>query len=81
MKQPGLDDRHRDTDGQIRRKNGNTLVRTQREDYGPGFAEGYRSDAHLSTVLRKEGAGNPNTASSKSTATRDGAPPARRCSW
>ena len=56
MKQPGLDDRHRDADGQIRRKSGNTLVRTLREDYGPGFAQGYRSDAQLSTVLRKEGA-------------------------
>ena len=56
MKQPGLDDRHRDADGQIRRKNGSTLVPTLREDHGPAFAQGYRADAHLSTVLREEGA-------------------------
>jgi hypothetical protein len=30
----GLDDRCRDRDGQIRAKNGNTLVRTLRETYG-----------------------------------------------
>ncbi len=55
MKQPGLDDRHRDQSGEIRRKNSNTLVRTLRKEYGDDFAKGYRSDAQLGTVLKKEG--------------------------
>ncbi|TXN21844.1 hypothetical protein [Methylobacterium sp. WL19] len=54
MKQPGLDGRHRDQNGQIRQKNGNTRVGTLREQYGDDFATGYRSDTHLSTVLRRE---------------------------
>jgi hypothetical protein len=32
MKQPGLDKRHRDQDGEIRKKNRNTLVKTLRKD-------------------------------------------------
>lgn len=56
MKQPGLDGRHRDQNGQIRQKNGTTRVGTLRDQYGDGFASGYRSDAHLNTVLRREGA-------------------------
>ena len=55
LKQPGLDHRHRDRDGEIRRKNSNTLVRTLRKEFGDDFAKGYRSDATLGTVLRKEG--------------------------
>jgi hypothetical protein len=55
MKQPGLDGRHRDKDGEIRRKNSNTLVGTLRKEFGDGFAKGYRSDAMLGTVLKKEG--------------------------
>ena len=55
MKQPGLDGRHRDKGGQIRRKNSNTLVGTLRKEFGDGFAKGYRSDATLGTVLKKEG--------------------------
>ena len=31
----GLDDRCRDADGEIRRKRGDTLVGTLREEYGP----------------------------------------------
>lgn len=54
--QPGLDDRCRDQDGEIRRKNGNTRVATLRDTYGPGFAPGVRSDAKLSTVLARTGA-------------------------
>lgn len=53
--QPGLDDRHRDADGTIRRKNGNTEVGTLRDIYGDGFAAGTRRDAHLSTVLERSG--------------------------
>ena len=55
-KQPGLDGRHRDVDGQTSRKHGNTLVGTLRETYGPDFAKGTRSDAKLSTVLERTGA-------------------------
>jgi hypothetical protein len=51
----GLDDRMRDHDGEIRKKRNDTLVGTLREDYGPDFAKGYRSDAKLGTVLNKEG--------------------------
>jgi hypothetical protein len=47
----GLDDRCRDGDGEIRRKRDDTLVRTLREKYGEDFAEGFRSDATLGTVL------------------------------
>jgi hypothetical protein len=55
MKQPGLDNRHRDHDGEIRRKNSNTLVRTLRKEFGDGFAKGYRADTELGTILKKEG--------------------------
>jgi hypothetical protein len=51
----GLDDRCRDSDGQIRQKRGDTLVRTLREEYGPEFAEGYRSDTKLETVREDTG--------------------------
>ncbi len=46
-----LDDRDRDANGQIRRKNGNTQVGTLRDIYGDGFAPGVRSDMHLDTLL------------------------------
>jgi len=55
MKQPGLDGRHRDRDGEIHHKRSDTLVGTLRKEYGPDFAKGYRSDARLGTVLDKEG--------------------------
>lgn len=50
----GLDDRMRDHDGEIRHKRADTLVGTLRKSYGPDFAKGYRSDATLGTVLKKE---------------------------
>jgi hypothetical protein len=50
----GLDGRHRDEDGEIRRRNGNTLVRTLREEYGNDFARGYRSDMKLENLLQRE---------------------------
>jgi hypothetical protein len=56
MKQPGLDDRHRDKDGEIHRKRSDTLVGTLRKEYGPEVAKGCRSDAKLGTVLKREGA-------------------------
>jgi len=49
----GLDERSRDRDGEIRRKQGNTRVGTLRERYGTNFAAGFRSDAKLETVLEE----------------------------
>lgn len=54
-KQPGLDGRHHDTDGQIRHKNGNTRVDTLRETYGENFAKGFRGDRKLETLLERTG--------------------------
>lgn len=56
MKEPGLDGRHRDENGQIRQKNGNTRIGTLRETYGDDFAQGHRSDKKLENVLRDENA-------------------------
>jgi len=53
--QRGLDGRHRDVDGRISEKHGNTRVDTLRETYGDGFAAGVRGDAHLRTVLNRTG--------------------------
>jgi len=55
-KQPGLDARHRDKDGDIHQKRGDTLVRTLRKTYGDDFLGDFRSDATLGTVLKKTGA-------------------------
>ena len=49
----GLDNRCRDGNGEIRRKRSDTLVGTLRVDYGETFAEEFRSDAKLGTVLRE----------------------------
>jgi hypothetical protein len=54
-KQPGLDRRHRDADGRIERKHGNTLLGTLRETYRKSFAADFRADAKLSTVLQRTG--------------------------
>lgn len=51
MKQPGLDERHRDKNGEIGRKHGNTLVSTLRETYGAGFAPGFEGSVKLADVL------------------------------
>jgi hypothetical protein len=51
----GLDDRCRDRNGQIRAKNGSTLVRTLRDTYGEDFAPGVRSDMKLDTLLERTG--------------------------
>ena len=40
MEQPGLHGRHRDRNGELSKKHGNTLVRTLRKVYGEHFAEG-----------------------------------------
>lgn len=51
----GLDGRMRDQNGEIRQKRSDTKVATLRQTYGDEFAQGYRSDAHLGTVLKREG--------------------------
>lgn len=53
---PGLDDRCRDQNGEIRRKNGSTRVDTLREIYGDQFAPGVRGDMKLDTLLERTGA-------------------------
>jgi hypothetical protein len=53
MKQPGLDHRHRDKDGEISKKHGNTLVGTLRKTYGPIFASGFSDHDKLRDVLDK----------------------------
>ena len=51
----GLDGRQRDGNGEIREKRSDTRVETLRQEYGPDFASGYRSDAHLGTVREETG--------------------------
>ena len=52
----GLDGRCRDGSGEIRRKNGSTLVGTLRDIYGEDFALGVRRDMKLDTLLDQTGA-------------------------
>jgi hypothetical protein len=51
MKHTGLDGRHRDKDGAISKKHGNTLIATLRKVYGQSFAAGHPETAKLSEVL------------------------------
>jgi len=51
----GLDGRHRDANGQISEKHGNTTVGKLRETYGQDFLSDWRSDAHLGTVREETG--------------------------
>jgi hypothetical protein len=51
MSKAGLDNRHRNHDGEISHKHGNTLIGTLRKIYGPGFAAGYPATEKLSDVL------------------------------
>ena len=53
---PGLDDRCRDGNGEIRRKNGATRVNTLRQTYGEDFAPGVRGDVKLENLLERTGA-------------------------
>jgi hypothetical protein len=55
-KQPGLDGRHRDANGEIRHKMGNTRIETLRQTYGEDFAAGRRSDMKLENLLKETGA-------------------------
>jgi hypothetical protein len=51
----GLDDRCRDANGEIRRKLGDTLVKTLRRTYGADFAAGVRDDMRLDTLRKHAG--------------------------
>src|SRR5258707_8171824 len=51
MSKAGLDNRHRNKDGEISGKHGNTLIRTLRKVYGQSFAAGYLETEKLSEVL------------------------------
>lgn len=51
MDQPGLHGRHRDKNGEISKKHGNTLVVTLRKIYGRSFARGQGDNDTLSEVL------------------------------
>jgi hypothetical protein len=52
----GLDNRRRDSGGEIRQKRSDMLVGTLRRTYGQDFAAGFRSDMKLSDVLARTGA-------------------------
>ena len=51
MSKASLDNRHRNTDGEISAKHGNTLIRTLRKIYGQSFAAGYPETEKLSEIL------------------------------
>jgi hypothetical protein len=51
MSKAGYENRHRNHDGEISHKHGNTLVRTLRQIYGRSFAAGYPEIEKLSDVL------------------------------
>ena len=51
MSKAGLDSRHRNQDGEISAKHGNTLIRTLRKVYGQSFAAGYSETEKLREVL------------------------------
>jgi hypothetical protein len=46
-------ERHRDKNGQMSKKHGNTLIRTLRRHYGADFAKGCADNEKLSDVLHK----------------------------
>ena len=53
-KQPGLDGRHRDDNGEIHEKRGDTQLKNLRKTY-PGLLDGQRSDTRLDTLRDKYG--------------------------
>jgi hypothetical protein len=53
---PGLDNRCRDLNGEIRHKNSSTRFDTLRAAYGSTFAAGSRGDMKLGTLLERTGA-------------------------
>jgi len=50
-KNVGLDGRHRDKNGEISKKHGNTLISTLRQNYGAGFVPGRSGGEKLKEVL------------------------------
>lgn len=52
----GRDHRMRDSDGEIREKRADTLVRTLRDEYGPKFAPDVRSNTKLGSLKERIGA-------------------------
>jgi hypothetical protein len=60
LEQPGLHGRHRDKNGELSKKHGNTLMRTLRKIYGQHFAEGCGPEEKLSDMLQKLENGRPN---------------------
>jgi hypothetical protein len=53
MTKAGLDNRHRNKDGEISHKHGNTLIRTLRKVYGESFGAGYPEAEKLGEVLNE----------------------------
>jgi hypothetical protein len=51
MTEHGLDDRHRDKNGEISRKHGNTNIGTLRKIYGASFANGFSDHDTLAHAL------------------------------
>jgi hypothetical protein len=51
MSKAGRDNRHRNHDGEISHKHGNTLIRTLRQIYARSFAAGYAEIEKLSDIL------------------------------
>lgn len=51
--EPPLHGRHRDKNGEISKKHGNTLVSTLRQTYGPNFAKGHADSQRLSDLLHE----------------------------
>lgn len=51
----GLDGRHRDKNGRIEKKHGNTRIGALRKQYGESFAKGRRRDMMLKTLLEEAG--------------------------
>ena len=55
MSKTGLDNRHRNHDGEISHKHGNTLIGTLRKIYGQSFAAGYPETEKLSESPARTG--------------------------
>jgi hypothetical protein len=53
MNEAGLDQRHRDKDGRLSRKHGDTIIRTLRETYGVNFAPHEDTNSRLGAVLQR----------------------------
>jgi hypothetical protein len=53
MQQPGLQERHRDREGEISHKHGNMLIGTLRRTYRQSFVTGCPDHMKLSDVLQR----------------------------